>query len=91
VGDPAVLVPETSSALKAGVVTVRSVAVHVALEEGFYDPGEIMLGYELRNDLVHGTPTPGVPDKEASDFLRVHVDVPVSGAIGRSAPVGSAA
>lgn len=64
----AILVPETSSALKAGVVTVRSVAVHVALDEGFFDPGEIMLGYGLRSDLVHGTPTSGVPDREATDF-----------------------
>ncbi len=64
----AILVPEVSSALKAGVVTVRSVAVHVALDDGFFDPGEIMLGYGLRSDLVHGTPTSGVPDKEAADF-----------------------
>jgi hypothetical protein len=64
----AILVPETSSALKAGVVTVRSVAVHVALDEGFFDPGEIMLGYESRSDLVHGKPTAGVPDKEATGF-----------------------
>jgi hypothetical protein len=27
-----------------------------------------MLGYALRSDLVHGTPTSGVPDKEATDF-----------------------
>ena len=64
----AILVPETSSALKAGVVTVRSVAVHVAFDKGFFDPGEIMLGYSLRSDLVHGTPTSGVPDKETTDF-----------------------
>ena len=64
----AILVPETSAALKAGVVTVRSVAVHIALNKGFFDPGEIMLGYSLRSDLVHGTPTSRVPDKEATDF-----------------------
>ena len=64
----AILVPETSSALKAGVVTVRSVAVHIALDKEFFSPDEIMLGYALRSDLVHGTPTSGVPDKEATDF-----------------------
>lgn len=64
----AVLVPETSSALKAGVVTVRSVAVHIALDKEFFSPDDIMLGYSLRSDLVHGTPTSGVPDKEATDF-----------------------
>jgi hypothetical protein len=64
----AILVPESSSTLKAGVVTVRSVALQVALEKEFLDPGEIMLGYRLRSDLVHGTPTSGVPDKEATDF-----------------------
>lgn len=64
----AILVPETSSVLKAGIVTVRSVAVHVALEERFFDPAKIMLGYRLRSDLVHGTPTAGVPDEEATDF-----------------------
>jgi hypothetical protein len=63
----AILVPEKSG-LKAGVVTVRSVAVHVAREEMFLDPGEIMLGYSLRSDLVHGTPRMDVPDKEATDF-----------------------
>jgi hypothetical protein len=64
----AILVPETSSALKAGVVTVRSVAVHIALDKEFFSPGEVMLGYALRSALVHGTPTSGVPDKEATDF-----------------------
>jgi hypothetical protein len=64
----AILVPETSSALKAGVVTVRSVAVHLAVGEGFFSPDQIMLGYRLRSDLVHGTPTSGVPDKVATDF-----------------------
>jgi hypothetical protein len=63
----AILVPETFG-LKAGVVTVRSVAVHVAVGEGFYAPQQIMLGYLLRNDLVHGTPTMDIPGKEATDF-----------------------
>jgi hypothetical protein len=45
-----------------------SVALQVALEKEFRDPGEIMLGYQLRSDLIHGTPTSGVPDKEATDF-----------------------
>jgi hypothetical protein len=64
----AILVPETSSALKAGVVTVRSVAVHIALNKEFFSPDDIVLGYGLRSDLVHGAPTSGVPDKEAADF-----------------------
>jgi hypothetical protein len=59
----AILVPETSAAPKAGVVTVRSVAVHVAAGEPFFSPAEIMAGYELRSDLVHGTPTADVPDR----------------------------
>jgi hypothetical protein len=48
----AILVPESSSALKAGVVTVRSLAVQVALEKEFLSPGEIMRGYQLRSDLA---------------------------------------
>ncbi len=63
----AILVPEKSG-LKAGVVTVRSVAVHVAVGEGFFDPGDVMAGYQLRSDLVHGTPTSDVLDREATDF-----------------------
>jgi hypothetical protein len=63
----ALLVPEKAG-LKAGVVTVRSVAVHVATGEGFFSPDQIMLGYLLRSDLVHGKPTSSVPDKEANDF-----------------------
>jgi len=66
----AILVPETSSALKAAVVTVRSVAVHLAVGEPFFDPREIIQGYSLRSDLVHGTPTLDVPDEEAADFAR---------------------
>lgn len=67
-GMEAILVPEKSSALKAAVVTVRSVAVHVALGEPFFEPGEILHSYSLRSDLVHGTPTLDVPDEEATDF-----------------------
>ena len=55
-GMEALLVPE-SVGLKAEVVTVRSVAVHVALGRGFFDPGEIMTAYSLRNDLIHGATT----------------------------------
>jgi hypothetical protein len=61
------LVPETAG-LKAAVVTVRSVAVHVAAGEGFFDPGDVLMGYQLRSDLVHGSPTTDVPDNEATDF-----------------------
>jgi hypothetical protein len=63
----ALLVPETSG-LKAGVVTVRSVAVHVAVGAGFFDPGDVMAGYQLRSDLIHGAPTTDVLNKEATDF-----------------------
>jgi hypothetical protein len=64
----AILVPETSAGLKAGLVTVRSTAVHAAVGEGFFDPGDVMVGYELRSNLVHGTPTSEVPDAEAARF-----------------------
>jgi hypothetical protein len=63
----AILVPE-SSGLKAGIVTVRSVAVHVAIGGGFFHPHKTVAGYELRNDLVHGKPTFDVLDKDAADF-----------------------
>jgi hypothetical protein len=63
----AILIPERSG-LKAGVVTVRSVAVHVAVGNGFFDPGRVMTGYQLRSHLVHGTPTPDVLDTEATKF-----------------------
>jgi hypothetical protein len=66
-GMEAILVPETSG-LKAGVVTVRSLAVQLAVRKRFSDPAKVMAGYELRSDLVHGTPTPDVLDKEATDF-----------------------
>jgi hypothetical protein len=60
----AILVPETSAALKAAVVTVRNVAVHVAVGEGFLDPPFVMIGYKIRSDLVHGTPTSDLPEAE---------------------------
>jgi hypothetical protein len=63
----ALLVPETSG-LKAGAVTVRSVAVHVALGEGFFHPAEIIAGYEWRSRLVHGSPTAGVNEAEFIAF-----------------------
>lgn len=47
----ALLVPEVSG-LKAGAVTVRSVAVHVALDELFFEPINIVEGYLCRSDLV---------------------------------------
>jgi hypothetical protein len=61
------LVPERTG-LKAGVVTVRSVAVHVAVGSGFFDPADTMNGYDLRSDLIHGTPTPDVSDRRATEF-----------------------
>ena len=66
-GMEALLVPETIG-LKAEIVTVRSVAVHAALDHGFFDPGEIMAAYRLRSDLIHGTPTSEIIEKDATDF-----------------------
>lgn len=66
-GVEALLVPETSGR-KAEVVTVRSVAVRVALDRPFPHPGEIMTGYRLRSVLVHGTPTTDVIGTEATDL-----------------------
>jgi hypothetical protein len=63
----ALLVPETLE-LKAEIVTIRSVAVHVALDQGFFDPNEILLAYDLRNDLIHGAPTSDVIVTEALEF-----------------------
>ena len=63
----AILVPARSG-LKAGVVTVRTAAVHLAVGQGFFDPGNAVDGYTLRNDLVHGSPTPDVLDEEATDL-----------------------
>lgn len=59
----ALLVPEDSG-LKAGAVTVRSVAVHVAVGSGFFDPNEVVEGYLWRSKLVHGAPTHDVNDTE---------------------------
>jgi hypothetical protein len=61
------LIPEKAG-LKAAVITVRSVAVHIAVGERFFDPGKVMAGYQLRSDLVHGTPTSDVLDAEATEF-----------------------
>ena len=66
-GLEALLVPENAG-LKAEAVTVRSLAVHAALEHSLSDPREIMFGYRLRSDLVHGTPTRDVIDKDETDF-----------------------
>jgi hypothetical protein len=66
-GMEALLVPETMG-LKAEVVTVRSAAVHVALEHGFFDPGEIMMAYSVRSDLVHGSPTQEYFEEEVTAF-----------------------
>jgi hypothetical protein len=57
------LVPEDSGR-KAGAVTVRSVAVHAALEEGFFNPFETVQGYLWRNQLIHGAPTRDVNETE---------------------------
>jgi len=35
---------------------------------GFFDPGEIMAAYRLRNALVHGAPTAELLEKDVSDF-----------------------
>ena len=70
----AILVPARSG-LKAGVVTVRTAAVHLAAGQGFFDPGNSVAGYTLRNDLVHGSPTPDVLDEEATDVGVAESDV----------------
>lgn len=66
-GMEAILVPEMVGR-KAEIVTVRSVAVHVALNHAFFDPSEIMAGYLMRSDLVHGTPIPNLLERDAIDF-----------------------
>jgi hypothetical protein len=66
-GMETLLVPETVG-LKAEIVTVRSVAVHVAAGHEFFDPGEIIAAYRVRSDLIHGNPTPEILDKDAADF-----------------------
>jgi hypothetical protein len=62
-----ILIPEKAG-LKAAVVTVRSVAVHIAVSEPFSNPGKVVAGYQLRSDLVHGTPTSDVLDTQATEF-----------------------
>ena len=63
----ALLIPEESGT-KAGAVTVRSVAVHVAVGDGFFDPREVYDAYLWRSNLVHGRPTGRVRDEELLDF-----------------------
>jgi hypothetical protein len=63
----AILVPE-SSGLKAGAVTVRSVAVHVAVGNSFFHPRKTVYGYYWRSQLVHGEPTYDVNEKDALEF-----------------------
>ncbi|MGC8513200.1 MAG: hypothetical protein ACP5P1_09240 [Acidimicrobiales bacterium] len=65
----ALLVPETLG-LKAEIVTIRSVAVHVALDQGFFDPNGILLAYDLRSDLIHGAPTSDVIATEALEMAQ---------------------
>ncbi len=62
-----VLVPETTG-LKAEVVTVRSIAMQVAVGHPFRDPNETLLGYSVRNDLIHGGVTFGFDEKQAEDL-----------------------
>jgi hypothetical protein len=69
-GMESLLVPENVG-LKAGLVTVRSVAVHVALDHTFFDPGDIVTAYGLRSDLVHGTPRPDVLDEDGTNFAEM--------------------
>lgn len=64
------LVPENVG-LKAGLVTVRSVAVHFAVDRTFFDPADIVTAYRLRSDLVHGTPRPDVLDEGATSFAEM--------------------
>lgn len=66
----ALLIPEEGG-LKAGVVTVRSIALNTALGHPFPNPSQIMAGYQLRNDLVHGTPIADILDEDAKDFADV--------------------
>jgi len=58
------------SGRKAGAVTVRSVAVHAALEEGFFNPFETVQGYLWRNQLIHGAPTRDVNETELVALAR---------------------
>lgn len=62
-----ILVPEQVG-LKAEIVTVRSIAVSAALGRPFFDPNEILVGYEIRSALIHGRPTIEIIDDEATEF-----------------------
>jgi hypothetical protein len=64
----ALLVPE-SRGLKDGIVTVRSVAVHAAIEKPFFHPKEIRDAYEWRGKLVHGVPIPPEDDPKGQEIL----------------------
>jgi hypothetical protein len=63
----AILVPETTG-LKAEVVTVRSIAMQVAIGKPFRDPNKTLLGYSVRNELIHGGVTFGFDEKAAEDL-----------------------
>ena len=62
-----ILVPETTG-LKAEVVTVRSIAMQVAIGNPFRDPNKTLLGYSVRSALVHGGVTFDFDEKEAEDL-----------------------
>jgi hypothetical protein len=62
-----ILVPETTG-LKAEVVTVRSIAMQVAVGHPFRDPNKTLLGYGVRNELIHGGVTFGFDEKAAEDL-----------------------
>ena len=47
---------------------MRSVAVHVALEQSFFNPFETVQAYLWRNALIHGAPTRHVNEKELVDI-----------------------
>lgn len=47
---------------------MRSVAVHVALEQSFFNPFETVQAYLWRNALIHGAPTRHVNEKELADI-----------------------
>lgn len=77
----ALLLPETLG-LKAEIVTICSVAVHVALDQGFFDLNGILLAYDLRNDLIHGAP-------RATSSPRKRLSWHRAGGTGRSAYFGT--
>ncbi|MHB1499278.1 MAG: hypothetical protein ACYCXN_15370 [Acidimicrobiales bacterium] len=66
-GMEAILVPE-STGLKSGVVTVRSVAVHVAIDQPFFNPESVVAAYYWRNQLTHGQATREVNEGDALEF-----------------------